>query len=790
MKLNDLQKSKINYLVHAVQVRLSNTKLEVPHDFSSLKSCILLKELKQELDFITTSLSFDNFVTTFTQRCRERADDEQERALNLSVMANTPINALYWNITTILFPTNTLQIMLPHVRQQLKLIKPQEIPTALMLDKSLSFFKKPLFEIKLDAMTALTFADIPHCVIADNLLVDMRDLSPLDLAAQWHLYHTLSEQFPALARKMYNHNAAFQSLEADILILNQKGQSPKEAIKQAIRGLTLGGRPNSEDAGISAQIAYLQFLEYFDNLPKTLQETLGLLKGTDKTLAETIALLRYGGCVLEVANLFVLVLEHNKNNPLLNASPVFKNDDLTLLYEKYENQSLPSTNDRNLKTSLPKVLLLDTMKSVVPKNLEDLLSLLLSFNPNWYVNFFLNANLEQVNNILGALKTAIQQEYFSSERIDALLLSVTKKWGLAEGLLLAAATNTPEKVISLLKSFSDTERLAAILTKDINGLTALHHTAHTPEIFKILLTFVPETERLIATQIHDIYGQEVLHYAARHPGTLQILLNLYSETGRQEVIQKKKNYGRTLLHYADRNPQSLQIMLNFLPRTKQQAAIQTKDINGLTLLHLAADVPKSLQILLDFFPKTERLAAIQTIDNYGRMVLYYASYTSESFVVLLSSLPEADQLAAVQTQYTDYRTFLDELIINTEWRANILPTLPVLRLYCTIHDAVSPYINTKRPTSPTLFSNNPNLGNANELITELKASTSLEQMQLTVFSMLTENKNDSSILDHALLSALIPSDLATARYSRKLQALEELWSMSQQQMAYEIPFKI
>ncbi|MBA3536537.1 MAG: hypothetical protein H0T84_08005 [Tatlockia sp.] len=325
---------------------LANQEIESPYDYTSLRECILQVELKQEIEALEDMLlDNSNFEENFKKRCTLREKD-LEKSIPIHLMPKSATNELYWKIADLVFQPETMQdmleIVLPSAQKQLKVdldyASGIHNPTPILeLSDNLNEFKKhkPTMDVFI------------HYIDADGILFDARGIDCFPLRQQAALQSLLSEKHPLLCTRLYEHNAKLQGLALDILTLNHKGITPKAAIEQLIKGLTLGGEKMTGQpfAGKSAKEAVDRFFAWFNALPPIVQEQLRAFEGDDTNLGDIIDNeLGKGTCVETAATHLNSILRKNSQEATLTLPPEMRPLDLKVLRDKYGPKHLsPAT---------------------------------------------------------------------------------------------------------------------------------------------------------------------------------------------------------------------------------------------------------------------------------------------------------------------------------------------------------------------------------------------------------------------------------------------------------------
>lgn len=84
--------------------------------------------------------------------------------------------------------------------------------------------------------------EFSNYLFADGNFLSLKDdILSLNFHQHQKLYSLLKAHSPNSHKALYSRNVWFKALEEDILTVKEKGQTPRDAIAQLKRGLTLGG---------------------------------------------------------------------------------------------------------------------------------------------------------------------------------------------------------------------------------------------------------------------------------------------------------------------------------------------------------------------------------------------------------------------------------------------------------------------------------------------------------------------------------------------------------------------
>lgn len=717
--LTNQQINAIKDLIKEAENLILSINPQVPHDYTSLKEYILFKELEIEVRFLKNILALGRFEEQFKHRCSARAKDPQESALNFSMLPDSTTNKLYSGIAHVISPQHELELLIPNIQTVLTVDVPEQMPSFSSREAQITYMRNPDPELLSLNLTTLESEGVGHYVITDGELVDISGMSGFSLKMHLKMYHKLQEKNPELAQRVYRHNTAFQTLEEDILRLDNKGQTPREAIERLIKGLILGGKQMTGtelQAGKLAQVAYQNFLRYWQNLPLALQTELSQLpsgkiiaSGAEGTLADTLQHLRKGECAEIAAKDLRVFLEKNKNKSILNQPPQMTEEHYVALHKKYKKSVLDTTKDGSLDFAFPKSLLKTTMHTIVPRTQEDLVQLILDFPPEYYKDLLAYIDLSNLTHPQEILFSVLEYGFFTAVQIDHLIGAIANKFGAGEKVRFALAAGKNDVVVAIVGALKKEDRFSAIQY-------SIHKIANNLKLLEKILSLLDEKDRLAAVSIPNSNSdlRETILYDAT-PERLIMVLSLLSPKDFFSALQVKDGcWEVTPLHTAIYNPESLKTIISLLPQEYHSRAREDRRYGGDTLLHSAIKATRgtysieavhlsSIQILLSWYSSSEATTTalkaqnnyketvlhiathnsvvlklilssmlekdfreiVQVKDRYGNTPLHNASNNSESLKVILDRIPPKERFAAVQTRNTDGKTILYSIVHNS-----------------------------------------------------------------------------------------------------------------------------
>ncbi len=632
-----------------------------PKNYSSLIDCILQLELMQEIAVLRNFLKEpQTFNEQFIQRCAWRT--HPNNSITFTDVPASITNRMYWKIALILFEPKTMRemfpIVIPHINTHMKIALPTALPDGLRSTWGESLVPTIVSSNVNEFTGPPKLEDFTHYVFADDQVMNAVDISNFSLRLHARVYHSLDINHPTLAQNLYTHNTCLNMLAGDILTLTNKGLTPKHALEQLIRQLTLGGNRMTgyHFASKSTIDAVGQFSEYFYSLPQPTQNDLKALEG-DKTLGSIIDEdLAEGHCVESAAYDLTLVLENNKKNPILTVLPHMLKEDFNKLERKYRshlhsNSILNTRKGFLVLKQLPEHLTRGVLSKLSPINLEELIIIFLNFPTELYVALCQNITFNNPYATLGALTSHI--DLFNLEQRVALAKAIIKNYQRFNPPLpliyWALNTNDPIFIQEALNSIAEYDRLNIIKIADVSGNAIVHDAAN--EVLGALIEPLPQSHRLEALSLANREGNTVLHLKADHSQILLMLLSLLLEEQRFSVVTLFNKKGQSVLHFAALTPESLIAILKLLPKYQRLDALNLVNKNKVTVLQIAARKPGFIHTILILLPEEHRLKAILGLDDSQYPALYYSFNNLECIKPILHVLPETDRLFFLRMTY-------------------------------------------------------------------------------------------------------------------------------------------
>ena len=321
-----------------------------PYDCQTLKQRIVTIELAQELSFLNSLVDkcahdLPSFEEGFKARCKQRAEGDVP-AIGFASMPHSITNELYWKITEILFEPKTmaafLNILMPATVNHLCLSFPETIPDGQSLKKLSQEGIEPILELKED-LNALeqekSFDRLSQFLISGTIIFDVRSIEELPLQVHAKLYAALHKSHPKICAELYEHNHPLRVLRGAIHTYQNKGKTPKEAIEELIKGLTLGGETmtGKEEASVLALAAIVDFFGFLNEQPEEIKMQLLQARSGVLSLEHVIENeIKKGKCIETSAFKLRQIIEANHNNPFFNKPVQMNQQMLRQLKKKFK----------------------------------------------------------------------------------------------------------------------------------------------------------------------------------------------------------------------------------------------------------------------------------------------------------------------------------------------------------------------------------------------------------------------------------------------------------------------
>lgn len=236
------------------------------------------KQWTQELDgllrLFSSQQSSNHIKRKFLRRCKHHS--QIDRYLSPLNAWNSSLNQLYFAIYQLFYGPQPFSLwapyFLPDVHQALMI----HLPTPHAVNPRV-VIQDTLEGMNQNRVTDLSI--IPHLVIEDGLVLDLRTIAQFTLKQFQHLLRGLEKHAPLFAFQLFRHNCAWQGLKEDL----KEQTTLREKLSMLIVELRRAGTQNTgqRDAHHRASIAISLFIEWLSKLPRV-DKTRILALCTDK----------------------------------------------------------------------------------------------------------------------------------------------------------------------------------------------------------------------------------------------------------------------------------------------------------------------------------------------------------------------------------------------------------------------------------------------------------------------------------------------------------------------------
>jgi hypothetical protein len=651
----------IQQLLNEKAVLVEN--MAIPSDYSSVREAILLTELQQEIATLRKMLEdLPNFEELFLARCADREIDTKN-SVSFHNLPESLTNKLYWDIATLVFQPKSMKEMLNIITPAVKnYLKPTVNYEQIQSTQSYRVHASLEKVTNLDTFDEKepTIETLSQCILVDDLLFNIKEIALYPLDTQAELQTLLENDYPNLAKRLYEHNNGLATLYQDIITIRNKGTTPKTAIEQLIKGLLAGGEKmtNKEFADIKALNAVNRFMDYFNLLPKTTQEELKALTADNMTLDDILKRFFTDTKCIEETSLFLTrLLKRNSSEVVLNTSIGITRAELKEIRAKYSREhGLDTKKEENSITYFPSELTKEVINRIKFQKEDDIIKLFINFPTNFYEVFWQNIEVENPTTVFEDLSYIIATGFFNPEQKLALVKAIIDQYQRFElPVSLVNWASTTEDLIFLeetLKSISNDQRLSQLTEIDQNGHAPIHYISQNPEALEIMLSSLSEKkDKFKALTSLNGEGYSALYYSIDNPKSLEFLLSQISKDDMPKVLATKYNDkpNETLLHYsALSSTEAFKLVLNAYSPENRLAAIKEQSDSGWSLLNAdTVQNPELVRTIVSVYPKEERYLLLFPPRGMGTP-LTAALYYPESLKVMLSLLKKDEVLELLQ----------------------------------------------------------------------------------------------------------------------------------------------
>ena len=663
-----MNKERILTLIRDKQILLSNERIE-PHDFISLKSLVIQKEMAHELEALEHLAAGDgDFESAFKERCKTRARQNEGSCLSFTEMPEGVVNQLYWDIARLITPEPQtmgamLMILLPDLNEKIvpDYILQKDLQSGRVLLQNVKFKSQSLNILDEEP----TLKRLGEFVIAGSKLFDVSDIALLKFNYHRSFHEAIRAEHPDIAELLYKHNPSLRTLADRLSLLQGQGQTPFEAITVFSRELRLSSTyiTGMTYAARNAGIALASFMGYLEALPVDVKDRLLAISPNEKSVASIINDLKMGSCTEVASRKLQSILDHHASHDFLNNRPLLPDNYISNIVKEYAKDGL-ATKAIDSSISLPQRYLEEVLPQIQINNAHDLINFLISFPPELYSSLLEKSSLLQKRNIIRILELP----EWASHGVQVLPKLASQIRG---GIL-----NEAQKKAFFAALLTQYERFPSCISFYIM-------CGETVENLMPLLAEIPKkTLLLIMQERHSIYYKPLLKIAASKPEFLRELLLLLPEADRLLAVKRHiNNYDNSgcsgsPIHWAAINPESLRIILSLYPQDEQLQAVKIAEVDGITVLHEAAINYDSLQLILNLYPEDEKLTAVKEKNRLGEGILYKAVQNLQSLRFVLALYPKSERLPAIKERNLDGKTPLHSAAAFPESLSILLALYP------------------------------------------------------------------------------------------------------------------
>lgn len=641
------------------------------------------------IEFETAVWELDNWVNefgfaeedalkhAFLQLCASRDEYVANSLLSYSGLPDGLCNALFWEISRLLFPHNTLinqiKLLIPSVTHavQLQYNYPLNAPKNIQLDYKII----PLDQSNVLAADLSSPNVLKEYAIAGPLLFDLKELISLPFVLHLQWYKLLQKNHQALLCNIMQHNDDLRQLHGDLQLIDQGGLTPNESITHLMNELKRSGERLSGDefALAPAPIALAAFFEYLNSLPETLRlELLELSCPRNKLLADILQDLQNDKCVQTAADELLSIIENKANTKTLVRKPNLTGDQVQAVYNRY-------TQGNHIKS-------INTVgnggNGVLPKGLRRELYGKLSFDDTCDLIDFLQIipledysavlNTKDVIELCNSESNTEDMGYYAdvlnSEQIQELFICLVKHGIASDAKIVSfiqesnhsAILQILPKVIAQYCEHRLVQFVAQVDNDSEEGtlLEWLEHKGSPDHLYALqaLLLLLLEKSAKGEMGMYAVNANKIFRRLAN--SAWGVLEELYNNTPHKNLLCEELMLATT----------SVSPMFNLIKKLRFQTEPSLVNRFILSVLnHLSS------KVLVDFLTRQDW--AITLIlgstypDNITLMKGCFAQLTSHQLVVLLNFVSEDMPENSLQAlllhsvfAYTPYQTVADELL--------------------------------------------------------------------------------------------------------------------------------
>lgn len=599
------------------------------HNVKSFESAVLARELLREVNFLKKIIlkDIDEACADFKARCLKRATSPKN-SLSFAENPDTQTNRLYFSIAILLFNPRDLKtvltILMPPITHCVLITVP-DLPAGRTLAerKALHDAANPIIEtheLTYLENIAVENAHLEMCVFSENTVIFLPETDLVKpLTFQWHrkCYDALTEAYPALAARVYQHNIDFQILTDDIA-LRTNNITPTVLIQQFIWGLKSGGRNytgREEEAAISALNAVVRFFNLFNQFPEDMRNQLLMLTSLEGiTLNNILGRLtdkrqHSASCVESAASDLFSLLSAQKNSALLNTNIVLGTTASTGQVA-YASKVLSANRNTQQSHAYPLNIIKNVVRNISISSAEVLVLTLKNTPTEFYAAFLKHAEitLDALNELAYALEDALFTQTEERAILHAGLNSHKLSIKIKKTCLAVINKLTDNERDDLFRSFtrvSQVRRYAQIKNTDIS----------TDFIQRLSLNM----QKTVMRSVLDFNNPKSLFHHVCLESFIKLYhnyLNIFDEPEQTHLVATLKN---TLLNTQSYDEFQKLARLGF-------NLADLKDEHNRNILHHLAHAEKDPTKLIANIPLTATTEQIMemflTTDSAGNIPLY------------------------------------------------------------------------------------------------------------------------------------------------------------------------
>lgn len=642
---------------------------KAPTDIATLKDHAIgidLKNTVEQLAKIAEMSSLEEMRNHFAALCKQRDADNTGSSVSLAVAPNNRVNQIIWSIGCKLFniksQLDAFKLFAPSIKHQVVFNLELRDVQLRGDDPSNIKYKPTLVPVESVMKDEISLERFGSYIFVGDYVFKLEDIGKMPLEYLQTLFAELgsTKQFRELEEAIFVHNDAFRQLKVDLDLINDRAQTPRQALEVFATKLKLGSSAihGGANASITAAVAFTELNEYLCKFPSSLREQLlELSDEAGKSLKSVIDDLNRENCVALASKQIFAILKENPRAAILNSSPFIDKDKLKETKDKYgaNGYGLPLHADEATK-KLPKHLLSAGISAIKIDNEEQMIDVLVNFDPSQFNDLFMYSEINANIWTNGVLSDQIRAGLLDTEGKTAFASAIIQNREKFGSLWLYILADCNLLTKELLDSVSDDELLEVLSEKDRVGATALHRSVHDTEMFKLILSRL--SDDLLDTQFDTpakIYL--LLECAIENPTTLKLVIDTLKSKGMMPEALYAENYaGKNSLHNAAvMNHESLEILLDEIPEDNLLQAVTVSNY-GKSPLQMAASA--NCAAMKCFLTRLEHIGVnvaelvTQPSGPNNSTVFLESAENTQSLNHLMQVVPESDIIEAMLHRFT------------------------------------------------------------------------------------------------------------------------------------------